>query len=174
MGINLYLSAYHYRAIEGNSLTAKAVLGFLYLVGLGVNQDFQRARQLIEPGVKANNAEAILYFGIMMYYGYGVTRNVDQALRHLIKVSEAGNLLAIYYLAKVNADQTRDMDPLKPCQSAVKLYKGVAERGYWSHLLMVAHRSYREADYKRAYLLYSYLAEMGYEVCTYAEIGILY
>ena len=148
------------------SHTAKAVLGFLYLIGLGVNQDFQRARQLIEPGVKANNAEATLYFGIMLYYGYGIAKNTDQALRHLIKVSEAGNLLAIYYLAKVNADQARHMDPLKPCQSAVKLYKGVAERGYWSHLLTVAHKSYKGADYKRAYLLYSYLAEMGYEVST--------
>ena len=163
---------YFYRAIELKSFTAKAVLGFLYLVGLGVNQDFQRARQLIEPGVKANNAEAILYFGIMLYHGYGVTKNTDLALRHLIKVSEAGNLLAIYYLAKVNADQARDMDPLKPCQSAVKLYKGVAERGYWSHLLMVAHRSYREGDYKRAYFLYSYLAEMGYEVGTQCYLRI--
>ncbi|KAI6652233.1 hypothetical protein LOD99_7250 [Oopsacas minuta] len=165
-GVTDYDKAIQYlnRAIEGNSITAKAVLGFLYLVGLGVDQDFKRARQLIEPGVKGNNAEAILYFGIMMYYGYGVARNVEQALRHFIKVSESGNLLAIYYLAKVNADQAHERVPLKHCQTAVQLYKGVAERGYWSHLLMVAYKSYKEADYQRAYLIYSYLAELGYEV----------
>ena len=140
------------------------MLGFLYLVGLGVKQDFSRARQLIEPGVKVNNGESVLYFGIMMYYGFGVARNVDQALRHFIKVSETGNLLALYFLAKVNADQAREMDPIKPCQTSVKLYKGMAERGYWSHLLMIAYKSYIEGDYTRAYLLYSFLAELGYEV----------
>ena len=79
--------------------------------------------------------------------------------------NERGLILKGKFIAKVNADQAREIDPVKPCHTSVKLYKGMAERGYWSHLLMIAHKSYKEGDYTRAYLLYSFLAELGYEVC---------
>ena len=156
-----------YRAIEFGNAGAKTVLGFLHLVGLGVKRDYKRAKQLIDAGVKKNDQDAVLYLGIMLYYGLGVQSNRDQALRYFIKASENGNLLAIYFLAKAYADQT------KTCPSAVKLLKGMVERGFWSHLLMVAHRSYDDKEYTRAYLLYSFLGEMGYEVILHGRAAFV-
>lgn len=46
----------------------------------------------------------------------------------------------------------------------LQLFKNVAERGKWGEKLMEAHQYYRELKYNEAYLSYSLLAELGYEV----------
>lgn len=45
-----------------------------------------------------------------------------------------------------------------------QLFKNVAERGRWSELVMEAHTMYRELNSDGALLLYTLLAELGYEV----------
>lgn len=45
-----------------------------------------------------------------------------------------------------------------------QLYKNVAERGRWGEKLMEAHNHYRDGRYNEAFVLYSLLAELGYEV----------
>jgi SEL1 protein len=45
-----------------------------------------------------------------------------------------------------------------------QLFKNVAERGHWSDMVMEAHTMYRESNVDGALLLYSFLAELGYEV----------
>jgi len=45
-----------------------------------------------------------------------------------------------------------------------QLFKNVAERGRWSEMVMEAHTMYREANTDGALLLYTLLAELGYEV----------
>jgi len=44
------------------------------------------------------------------------------------------------------------------------LFKNVAERGRWSEMVMEAHSMYRESNVDGALLLYTLLAELGYEV----------
>ncbi len=46
----------------------------------------------------------------------------------------------------------------------LQLFKNVAERGDWSERLMDAHSMYKEGNVDGALLLYSRLAELGYEV----------
>jgi hypothetical protein len=45
-----------------------------------------------------------------------------------------------------------------------KLFKNVAERGKWGGYLMHAYNSYKENQFEESFVLYSFLAEMGYEV----------
>jgi len=45
-----------------------------------------------------------------------------------------------------------------------KLFKNVAERGKWGGYLMHAYNSYKENHFEESFVLYSFLAEMGYEV----------
>ena len=45
-----------------------------------------------------------------------------------------------------------------------QLFKNVAERGHWSEMVMEAHSMYRESNIDGALLLYTLLAELGYEV----------
>lgn len=40
----------------------------------------------------------------------------------------------------------------------------MAERGHWSEMVMEAHTMYRESNVDGALLLYTLLAELGYEV----------
>ena len=46
----------------------------------------------------------------------------------------------------------------------MQLFKNVAERGTWSEKLMQAHTLYKDHHTDSALLLYTLLAEMGYEV----------
>jgi len=45
-----------------------------------------------------------------------------------------------------------------------QLFKNVAERGRWSEMVMEAHSMYRDSNTDGALLLYTFLAELGYEV----------
>lgn len=51
-----------------------------------------------------------------------------------------------------------------PSFQAIALYKLVAERGPWSSLSRWALEAYLKGDIGRAFLLYSRMAELGYEV----------
>jgi len=44
------------------------------------------------------------------------------------------------------------------------LFKNVAERGKWGEKLMEAHIHYREGRLDEAFVTYTLLAELGYEV----------
>jgi hypothetical protein len=44
------------------------------------------------------------------------------------------------------------------------LFKNVAERGKWGEKLMEAHIRYREGSLNEAFVTYTLLAELGYEV----------
>jgi len=44
------------------------------------------------------------------------------------------------------------------------LFKNVAERGKWGGYLMHAYNAYKETQFEESFVLYSFLAEMGYEV----------
>ena len=46
----------------------------------------------------------------------------------------------------------------------VQLFKNVAERGHWSDMVMEAHTMYREHNTDSALVMYTFLAELGYEV----------
>jgi hypothetical protein len=48
--------------------------------------------------------------------------------------------------------------------SVFKLFKNVAERGKWGEKLMEAHIHYREGRLDEAFVTYTLLAELGYEV----------
>ena len=50
------------------------------------------------------------------------------------------------------------------CVCLCQLFKNVAERGRWSEMVMEAHTMYRESYTDGALLLYTLLAELGYEV----------
>lgn len=46
----------------------------------------------------------------------------------------------------------------------LKLFKNVAERGKWGGYLMHAYNAYKENQFEESFVLYSFLAEIGYEV----------
>jgi TPR repeat protein len=53
---------------------------------------------------------------------------------------------------------------MRSCPTAVELFKNVAERGKWGERLMIAYQDYRAYKFDEAFVQYSLLAELGYEV----------
>lgn len=141
----------------------KSGLGYMYLEGLGVEKDYWKALDYFKSA--GENVDAQLHLGNMYYHGLGVIPDYKMAIKYFSMASQAGHLLAIYKLAEVHATGT---GVLRSCQTAVELYKTVAERGRWSELLMDAHSDYwghsRSPDHSKAAAKYLLMAELGYEV----------
>ena len=93
--------------------------------------------------------------------GIGVRRDYKLAIKYFNLASQAGNTLAIYQLAQMNAAGT---GMIRSCHTAVELYKNVVERGRWSDLLMEAYADYRDGRVNEALIKYMLLADLGYEV----------
>ncbi|CAF3907539.1 unnamed protein product, partial [Rotaria sp. Silwood1] len=53
---------------------------------------------------------------------------------------------------------------LRSCPTATELFKSVAERGQWSHMFTQAFQLYNQGHIEQAFMIYLYLAEVGYEV----------
>ena len=52
----------------------------------------------------------------------------------------------------------------RSCTNALTFLKNVAERGEWGGSLQKAYKLYKKGEIDRSLLLYSELAEMGYDV----------
>lgn len=75
--------------------------------------------------------------------------------------SQSGHVLAFYNLGQMHAV---GLGMMRSCPTAVELFKIVAERGKWNERLMAAHIDYKGYRFNDAFIQYSLLAEMGYEV----------
>lgn len=105
------------------------------------------------------------------------------AVKNFGLASKSGNLLAYFNMAQMHAS---GIGVLRSCTTALEvllpvifyvfnklllkwlfifqLFKNVAERGKWGGYLMHAYNAYKENQFEESFVLYSFLAEMGYEV----------
>ncbi|CAF4136701.1 unnamed protein product [Rotaria magnacalcarata] len=60
---------------------------------------------------------------------------------------------------------------LRSCPTATDLFKIVAERGSWSNMFTEAFQLYNQGHIEQAFMIYLYLAEMGYEA---AQANVAY
>lgn len=75
--------------------------------------------------------------------------------------SQSGHVLGFYNLAQMHATGT---GTIRSCNTAVELFKNVAERGHWGTMLMQAHTNYKEGQMSEAFVKYAFMSELGYEV----------
>ncbi|XP_043813553.1 ERAD-associated E3 ubiquitin-protein ligase component HRD3A isoform X2 [Manihot esculenta] len=146
-------------ASEQQLYSAYNSMGYLYVKGYGVEKNctkeyFQKA---------ADNEEAGGHYslGVMYLRGIGVKRNVKLACKYFIAAANAGQTKAFYQLAKMFH---MGVGLKKDLVMATALYKLVAERGPWSTLSRWALEAYLKGDIGKALVLYSRMAELGYEI----------
>ncbi|RVW52720.1 ERAD-associated E3 ubiquitin-protein ligase component HRD3A [Vitis vinifera] len=88
-----------------------------------------------------------------------------------------GAYISSFYLGRWDGLRWRDSDErqisVRLFLQATALYKLVAERGPWSSLSRWALESYLKGDVGKAFLLYSRMAELGYEVAQSNAAWIL-
>jgi SEL1 protein len=99
--------------------------------------------------------------GVMFYNGEGVKRDFKMAIKWFQAASQSGHVLAYYNLAQMHATGT---GVLRSCTTATELFKVVAERGRWSNMFTEAFHLYKQGHIEQAFMIYLYLADIGYEV----------
>ncbi|GAU12794.1 hypothetical protein TSUD_72800 [Trifolium subterraneum] len=168
-------------------------IGYLYVKGYGVDsKNYTKAKEYFEKAADNDEVGGHYNLGVMYLKGIGVKRDVKLACKFFIVAANHGQPKAFYQLAKifhlgVGFKKNVPLDPIgkgpkirkaytrrekSECMSwqranakkrATALYKLVAERGPWSSLSRWALEAYLKGDVGKAYMLYSRMAEMGYE-----------
>lgn len=156
-------TAYKYfkKAADLGNPVGQSGLGLMYLYGKGVEKDYSKALKYFSQAADQGWVDGQLQLGNMYFSGLGVRRDYKLANKYFSLASQSGHVLAFYNLAQMHATGTGMM---RSCPTAVELFKNVAERGKWGEKLMEAHIHYREGRLDEAFVTYTLLAELGYEV----------
>lgn len=133
----------------------------MYLQGKGVPKDTEKALKYFTQAADQGWVDGQLQLGNMYYSGIGVKRDFKLANKYFNLASQSGHVLAFYNLGQMHAS---GVGMMRSCPTAVELFKNVAERGKWAERLMVAYHDYRAYKFDEAFMQYSLLAELGYEV----------
>lgn len=133
----------------------------MYLQGKGVPKDTDKALKYFTQAADQGWVDGQLQLGNMYYSGIGVKRDFKLANKYFNLASQSGHVLAFYNLGQMHAS---GVGMMRSCPTAVELFKNVAERGKWAERLMVAYQDYRAYKFDEAFMQYSLLAELGYEV----------
>ncbi|CAL5442442.1 unnamed protein product [Camellia sinensis] len=146
-------------------------MGYLYVKGYGVDKkNNTKAKEYFEKAAENEEAGGNYNLGVMYLKGIGVKRDVKLACKFFILAANKGQPKAFYQLAKMFHTGVGLKLNLP---MATGLYKLVAERGPWSSLSRWALESYLKGDVGKAFLLYSRMAELGYEVAQSNAAWIL-
>ncbi|KAL7584013.1 ERAD-associated E3 ubiquitin-protein ligase component HRD3A [Lactuca sativa] len=166
------------KALEWLTLASKQKLysayngmGYLYVKGYGVEQkNYTKAKEYFEKAAENEEAGGHYNLGVMYLKGIGVKKDVKLACKYFIVAANAGQPKAFYQLAKMFHT---GIGLKKNLPMATSLYKLVAERGPWSSLSRWALEAYLKGEIGKAFLLYSRMAELGYEVAQSNAAWIL-
>ncbi|KAL1802315.1 hypothetical protein ACET3Z_030962 [Daucus carota] len=166
------------KALEWLTLASKQQLysayngmGYLYVKGYGVEKkNFTKAKEYFEKAADNDEAGGHYNLGVLYLKGIGVKRDVKVACKYFIIAANAGQPKAFYQLAKMFHT---GVGLKKNLPMATALYKLVAERGPWSSLSRWSLEAYLKGDVGKAFLLYSRMAELGYEVAQSNAAWIL-
>ncbi|XP_054785093.1 ERAD-associated E3 ubiquitin-protein ligase component HRD3A [Prosopis cineraria] len=166
------------KALEWLTLASKQQLysayngmGYLYVKGYGVEKkNYTKAKEYFEKAADNEEVGGHYNLGVMYLKGIGVKRDVKLACKYFIVAANHGQPKAFYQLAKMFHT---GVGLKKNIPMATALYKLVAERGPWSSLSRWALESYLRGDVGKAFMLYSRMAEMGYEVAQSNAAWIL-
>ncbi|PIN22874.1 Extracellular protein SEL-1 [Handroanthus impetiginosus] len=146
-------------------------MGYLYVKGYGVEKkNYTKAKEYFEKAVENEELGGVYNLGVMYLKGLGVKRDLKIAANNFALAANAGQPKAFYQLAKMFHT---GVGLKKNLPMATALYKVVAERGPWSSLSRWALESYLKGDIGKSFLLYSRMAEMGYEVAQSNAAWIL-
>lgn len=149
------------KSAELGNPVGQSGLGVMYLEGRGVPKDLKKAFDYFKLAADQGWVDGQLQLGNMYFTGVGAKKDYKTAHKYFNLASQAGHVLAYYNLGQMYAN---GLGILPSCPAAVELFKNVAERGKWAENLMFAYQHFKSGQYRTSFLLYAFLAELGYEV----------
>ena len=102
------------RWVERGKAWAQSSLGEMYYQGDGVDQSYQRARELWELAAKQGNADAQCNLGTLYANGQGVEQSFETARELWMKSAEKGNENAILGLQQIDKHEGRTTPSFTP------------------------------------------------------------
>lgn len=82
------------KAAQNGDANAQGYIGYLYLIGEGVDKDEKKALEWMTKSAKQGNDGAQYYLGLMYVNGTGTQKNEIKAFEWMTKSAEQGNELA--------------------------------------------------------------------------------
>ncbi|KAL9240216.1 hypothetical protein vseg_014461 [Gypsophila vaccaria] len=168
-----YTKAFEWLSLAAKQHSASAYngVGYMYVKGYGVEKkNFTKAKELFEKAAHNEDAGGYYNLGVLHLKGVGVKKDVKLACKYFLMAANNGQPKAFYQLAKMFHT---GVGLKKNLETATALYKLVAERGPWNSLSRWALEAYLKGDIGKALLLYSRMAELGYEVAQSNAAWIL-
>ncbi|CAA2974563.1 ERAD-associated E3 ubiquitin- ligase component HRD3A [Olea europaea subsp. europaea] len=167
-----YTKALEWLTLASNQqlISAYNGMGYLYVKGYGMEKNYTKGKEYFEKAAENEEPSGFYNLGVMYLKGLGVKRDLKVACNYFALATKAGQPKAFYQLAKMFHT---GVGLKKNLPMATALYKLVAERGPWSSLSRWALESYLKGDISKSFLLYSRLAEMGYEIAQSNAAWIL-
>ena len=92
-------------AAEQGDALAQTCLGSTYEQGLGVRQDYRKAREWYEKAAAQGDDLAQTYLGLMYEQGLGVRKNLATAKEWFGKACDNGNQTGCDYYARLNSSR---------------------------------------------------------------------
>lgn len=143
--------AMFYKAAQQGDLTAICALGHMYIFGIGVHQNIEKAMGLFDYGVERGSATANLYLGyiyesssfvwiVRTLFSVGDSpHRYKIAAKHYKVAAHHGELLAVFNLANLHR---RGAGVPQSCKIATELFKQTAEHGEWPRKFLEAFLAY--------------------------------
>jgi len=177
-------------------------LGYVYLLGIGVEKNETKAKELFSK-IASKNADASFYLAEMIMGEAGSAPTFSQSPanpggRGASRVSQQPTAAAVtpapgtadfaqaakcyavaaqrghvFSLHRLAHMSKTGLGVSAQCATAASGFKAVAERGDWAADLSLAHRHYDRGDKEEALLLFSKLAAMGMEMAQYNAAYLL-
>lgn len=168
---------YYNKAIKAKSIAGYTGMAFLELEGIPDKNDPTVLRKNataafahFKYAAKRQDLSAIFYLGLMYFNGIGVKqKSFNEAFECFMSASRRGHAQSLYYAGYMHLN---GLVTAKSCKMAVELFKMAAERTVIAKDLGVARSYYLDANYNKAYYLYSKLAIMGFEIAQ-SNVGWL-
>lgn len=114
-------------AADAGNIEAQAMLGGMYLSGLGVAQDFTQAFDWLQKSATKGNPTAESYIGAAYLNGVGLPEDKRKAAEWLKRAADQGHIDASAQLASLYEEGSDGLP--KDVSKAIELYKVAARSG---------------------------------------------
>ena len=99
-------------AAENGSVLAQHLIGILYMSGIGVGVDYDKAMKWFQRGARSRDAASQTGVGMLYFEGLGVRKDIETARRWFSMAAKKGDPYAEKMLDRIDAAQTQLGAPL--------------------------------------------------------------
>ena len=163
---------YFIQAAKSGDVSAMNSLAYAYLLGNNGKQNSTLAVEWLEKAASLNHTESEANLGSLLKSGlYGVKKDEKKALIYTIRAAKKGQILSILNLALFYIEKQSDKNFHIgiPCWEIMRMALEVISKGDFLDYELQAFNAYKEKQFEKAYVGYSFGAMLGMSDSIYAS-----